>query len=187
MNMICLCAPYCGSHEPKSPSFSKCYSQLNLFGSKQLIINTLWGNGVLGAAGCCRLSAVATGTLQGVSTGALSVQLKATGQSQGQLLVYLHIIPLHKHQTKENCKHQRWDGSRSGLEGPVTCLNVFKHLCEWLTFGTAVMLLAPWVSSGGELLMIGWEEGAFPFELPFVSTTSFDSFFLLNVFTIGWS
>lgn len=60
---------------------------------------TLWGDGVLWAAGCVGLAAVAAGALQGISAGAVDVQLEAAGQSSGQLLTGLpvHLSVRHTH------------------------------------------------------------------------------------------
>lgn len=53
---------------------------------------TLCWDGVLAAAGCASLAAVATGSLHRVPAGTLNVQLKAPGKDAGQLLVGLPLL-----------------------------------------------------------------------------------------------
>ena len=53
---------------------------------------TLGGDGVLGAAGCCGLGAVATGALKRIPAAPLGVQLEAPRQGQCQFLTSLHLL-----------------------------------------------------------------------------------------------
>ena len=63
------------------------------------VSGTLGGDGVLGAAGRVGLAAVAAGALQGVSAGAVDVQLEASGQRSGQLLVGVPVLLMAPTQT----------------------------------------------------------------------------------------
>lgn len=55
-------------------------------------VGTLRRDGVLGAAGRVGLAAVTAGALQRVSAGAVDVQLEASSQHPGQLLVDLPVL-----------------------------------------------------------------------------------------------
>lgn len=71
-----------------------------------VVLCTLWGDGVLGAAGGVGLAAVAAGALQGVSAGAVDVQLEASGQRSGQLLVGVPVLLTARH-TRPTHTYQR--------------------------------------------------------------------------------
>lgn len=57
-----------------------------------MCVCTLCWDGVLAAAGCGGLAAVATGSLHRVSAGTMKVQLEASGQNPDQLLVGLALL-----------------------------------------------------------------------------------------------
>lgn len=146
---------------------------------------TLWGDGVLWAAGCVGLAAVAAGALQGISAGAVDVQLEAAGQSSGQLLTGLPVHLSVRHTHRGICE-------LLGFVCPIrmlpvshvtfysrTCLAFCWSLCPTLGDDEVLFPLPLFGSSPGVVTSAPW--------WLLGSVVSLLSLLLFRVLTMGWS